>query len=163
MEVLPITTEGTGPLGFLEDIAAGERRRLGSTEMLPSAVKEFAQALDPFPFHLDEEFGRSSIFGGMIVSGLHTLAATHALAIRSGFLDARTVVGGAGLDDVRFSRPVYPGDMLTVDVEILEVRPPRRKPFGIVRIAYEVCNGAGEAVLTFTDNQVVKSRQGAPA
>ncbi len=110
-----------------------------------------------FIFHIDEDAAKRSIFGGLIVSGLQTLSAIHALSIRGGFLSEDRIVCGAGIDEVRFLQPVRPDDWLTVTAKIFELIPPRRPNGpGIARPQYRVNNRDEILVATFTDNHVIK-------
>src|SRR5690606_36103611 len=118
----------------------------------------FAQIFDPFSFHIDEERAKSSMFGGVIVSGLQTLSAIHALSMRGGFLTEANIVCGAGIDELRFIRPVRPGDILSVVAEVIELKAsPKASEYGIARLKYWTDNQNGDVVLTFIDNHVVRT------
>jgi acyl dehydratase len=99
-------------------------------------------------------------FRGLIVSGLQTLSAIHALSIRGGFLDQASIICGAGIDELRFLQPVRPGDALTVTAKITELKRPRRpNGHGIARLQYWVNNQNMILVATFIDNHVIKSNK----
>ena len=104
----------------LEDFAPGQR--YGSGKRIAVTAEEvtgFAARYDPQPFHLDEEAGRNSVFGGLAASGWHTAAMTMRMLVESDFWPAGGIVG-AGMDELRWPRPVHPGDELHIETEILE-------------------------------------------
>lgn len=143
---------------FLEDFAAGQK--FGSRRLRVEAerVKRFAAEFDPQPFHLDEEAARASFFGGLAASGWHTAAMTMRLLVESDFKPAGGIIG-AGFDDMRWPRPVRPGDELHVESEVLEVRPSRSRPDqGIIKVRTTTLNQNGEPVQMFVGNLIVRRR-----
>jgi len=133
---------------YLEDLAAGERYAGGTATIDPAAIKAFAAAFDPQPFHLDETAAKASIFGRLVASGWHTMAVTMRLLVEG---ELRSLWGlvGLGADELRWPRPVVPGDTLSVEWEVLEVRPSSSKPDrGIARLRVTTRNQRGETVLT---------------
>jgi acyl dehydratase len=151
-------------LGYFDELKVGQIYNIGTTKITRESALAFANIFDPFYFHIDEEAAKSSIFGGLIVSGLQTLSAIHALSIRGGFLDERNIVCGAGIDELRFLEPVRPGDALTVTAEIMELKPPRRTSgHGIARLQYWVNNQESVLVVTFIDSHVLKSKNNGAA
>ena len=122
-------------------------------------IIEVAGRWDPQPFHLSEEAGAASQFGGLTASGLHTIAAS----LRLGF-DAEPVTAdraGLGMNELRFVRPVRPGDELVMTMEILELRPSASRPDrGIVRGRREVRNQNGDVVLSYILTWMVERHQG---
>jgi acyl dehydratase len=147
----------------LEDFAPGAVFELGRQTLTREAIVEFAARYDPQPFHLDERVATGSIYGGLIASGWQTVC----LAMRQivdGLLGRTASLGSPGVDEVRWLRPVRPGDTLAFRAEVLEVTPSRSKPDrGIVRVRYEALNQAGEPVLRMTGVQLVGRRPGEPA
>ena len=143
---------------FLEDLTVGqtfssERHRIDAEE-----IKHFAEEFDPQPFHLDEQSARGTIFRGLAASGWHTAALTMRLVVQSEFKPAGGVIG-ASIDELRWPRPVRPGDELRVETEVLEIRPSKSRPEqGIVKVRVTTLNQAGEAVQIFTVNLVVLRR-----
>jgi acyl dehydratase len=133
---------------YLEDFVVGEVIELGSRPVSREEIVEFATRYDPQPFHVDENAAKASIFGGLIASGWHTASMFMRL-----FVD-RVLAGGAtlgspGIDEIRWPRPVRPGDTLAARVTVLEAVPSRSKPDrGHVRIRYEVSNQMSETVMT---------------
>jgi acyl dehydratase len=132
---------------FWEDLAPGSVRELGTTSVTPEEIKEFAGRYDPQPFHLDEEAGRRSIFGGLCASGWHTCALAMRLTVDH-MLRHSSIQGSPGLESLRWLKPVYPGDQLTLKHVILESKPMRKRPdVGMVRARWELYNQHGEQVL----------------
>jgi acyl dehydratase len=144
-------------LGYFDELEVGQSYHLGSTRISRASALAFAKIFDPFYFHVDEDAAKRSMFGGLIVSGLQTLSAVHALSIEGGFLCEDSIVCGAGIDELRFLRPVRPDDSLTVVAKVMELKPPRRSGgHGVARLQYWVNNQSNELVATFIDNHVVK-------
>jgi acyl dehydratase len=143
---------------YLEDFVVGEVIELGSRPVSREEIVEFASRYDPQPFHVDESAAKASIFGGLIASGWHTASMFMRL-----FVD-RVLAGGAtlgspGIDEIRWPRPVRPGDTLTARVTVLEAAPSRSKPHrGHVRIRYEVSNQTGETVMTMIGVSLYRRR-----
>lgn len=104
---------------YYEDVSCGEAYEYGSTTVSRDEIISFAEAYDPQPFHVDEEYAQQSMFGGIIASGLHTLSVCNRLATDGAF-ENLAILGGYGIDELRFYEPVVPGDRLSVRVEIQE-------------------------------------------
>ncbi len=144
---------------YLEDLAPGQRFA-GNTRIRieEGRVRTFASEFDPQPFHLDEGAASASIFRGLAASGWHTAAVTMRLLVDSEFRLAGGIVG-AGCDELRWPRPVRPGDELRVEGEVLEVRPSKSRPEqGLIKVRTNTLNQHGEIVQTFVGNLVVRSR-----
>jgi len=145
------------PLGYLSDLEIGHRYRIGKTVIPLDSALEFANALDPLSFHNDPEAAKQSLFGGLIVSGLQSLSVVHALSVLGGFLMEDRVICGAGIDELRFAKPIRPDEVLGVTAEVIELKQPRPgRDYGIARLKYSVTGPAGETVMTFIDNHVLK-------
>jgi acyl dehydratase len=99
----------------------------GRYEVTTSEVKEFAEQYDPQPFHVDEDAAKDSIFGSLAASGWHT-ASMCMRVFADGFLDEESSMGARGIDELRWRKPVYPGDTLRVEVEILDKRVSESRP-----------------------------------
>jgi acyl dehydratase len=133
---------------YFEDFQVGQVHELGSYEVTREELLAFARQYDPQPFHLDEEAARGSIFGGIIASGWQTAAICHRLLVKA-VLDGSSSMGSPGVDELRWLRPVRPGDTLSARIEVLEVTPSRSKPDrGSIRTRMEVRNQQGEVVMT---------------
>lgn len=143
---------------YLEDITVGQLFRSSRLRIDADRIKSFATEFDPQPFHLDESAARNSIFGGLAASGWHTAAVTMRLLVGSEFKPAGGIIG-AGFDELRWPRPVHPGDELRVESEVLEVRPSKsRANQGLVKVRTTTLNQDGEAVQVFIGNLVVPRR-----
>lgn len=135
------------PTIFWEDMQPGSVRELGTTTVDAQEVKEFAGRYDPQPFHLDEEAGRQSMFGGLCASGWHTCALIMRLTVDN-LLRHTPSLGSPGLESLKWLKPVFPGDVLSLRHTILEARPLRKRPTaGLVRARWDVSNQQGELVL----------------
>lgn len=145
---------------YLEDFAPGQRFA-GSTRIRIEAErsKAFAAEFDPQPFHLDEAAARASIFQSLAASGWHTAAVTMRLLVDSDLKPAGGIVG-AGFDELRWPRPVRPGDELHVESEVLDMRPSKSRPQqGLIKVRTTTLNQDGEAVQISVGNLVVLRRQ----
>lgn len=143
---------------YLEDFAPGRIFTSPSYEVTAERIKDFAGEFDPQYFHLDEDGARGSFFEGLAASGWHTAAITMRLLVTSDLRPANGVIG-AGVEELKWHRPVRPGDVLTVRAEVLETRPMRSKPgFGLCRMKVTTLDAAGLPVQTFHTPLVVVSR-----
>jgi acyl dehydratase len=143
---------------YLEDFAVGQKYGSGRLRVEAERIKTFAAEFDPQPFHQDEDAARRSIFGGLAASGWHTAAMTMRLLVESDFKPAGGIVG-AGFDEFRWPLPVRPGDELTVEAEVLEVRPSKSRPTqGLIKVRTTTRNQKGEAVQVSVGNLVVPRR-----
>ena len=121
-------------------------------------VIAFARQFDPQPFHLDKEQAEKSAFGGLIASGWHTASMTMRLIVDH-YLSEVSSEGSPGIDELRWTRPVRPGDQLTVRITILDARHSRSRPDrGIVRSQTETLNQNGEVVMHLTSTIFVRCR-----
>src|ERR1700745_2747571 len=138
---------------FLEDFAPGQKYQSAARVTVDAdSIKAFAQQYDPQPYHLDEGAARDSIFKGLAASGWHTAALTMRLIVGSEIHPAGGVLG-AGMDELRWPKPVRPGDELHVESEILEVRPSKSRPDrGLVRVRTTTFNQNGDAVQIYIAN-----------
>lgn len=133
---------------YLEDFKPGETYTFGSHTFTRDEIIEFGRSYDPQPFHVDEAAAARSIYGGLIASGWQTVGVTFRLAVE-GLIHRVASMGSPGVDEVRWLRPVRPGDTIIASGEILEVRPSASKPDrGVVRVRYTAVNQRGEPVLT---------------
>jgi acyl dehydratase len=112
---------------------------------------------DWLPLHMDAEYARTTPFGGRLVHGPLTLSLALGLSTKSGLFDPESAIAWLGLDEVRATLPVRPGDTIRVHLEILEARASSKPGRGIVRIGYRVENQRGELVLTFTNSLLVRA------
>ena len=143
---------------YLDDFAVGQTFGSGRLRIDAERIKSFAAEFDPQPFHLDEEAARNGLFRGLAASGWHTAALTMRLLVESELKPAGGIVG-AGFDELRWPRPVRPGDELRVESEVLEVRPSKSRPEqGMIKVRTTTLNQNGEAVQISVGNLVVPRR-----
>ncbi len=143
---------------FFEDFRVGDVIETEGITLTESQIMDFALVYDPQPFHIDAVAAADGPFGGIIASGFQTLAISFRLLRQTGVITG-TGLGGAGADELRWLRPVRPGDTLRVRAEVVEVAPPRRPDRGGVKIAYTTRNQHGEDVLTVTLHHIVARRR----
>jgi acyl dehydratase len=143
---------------YLEDFAVGQTFGSGRLRIEQERIKSFAAEFDPQPFHLDEEAARHTIFRGLAASGWHTAAVTMRLLVGSEIRPAGGIVG-AGFDELRWPRPVRPGDELRLESEVLEVRPSKSRPDqGLIKVRTTTLNQRNEPVQVSIGNLVVLRR-----
>lgn len=143
---------------YLEDFAVGQVFRSGSIKVDADEIKAFAAAYDPQPFHLDEEAARDTFFQGLAASGWHTAALTMRLLLTN---DVRPAGGfiGTGFTELRWPRPVRPGDVLDIESEVIEVRPSQSRPAqGFITVRTTTLNQRGEAVQVLVGTLVVQRK-----
>jgi acyl dehydratase len=132
---------------YWEDLTPGRVNDLGTVTLSAAQIKAFAEQFDPQPFHTDEGAGRESIFGGLCASGWHTCALAMRLTVDN-FLSQSSSMGSPGVENIRWLKPVYPGDSLRLQHTIMESRPLRRRAdTGLVRAMWEMFNQNGEKVM----------------
>jgi acyl dehydratase len=132
---------------FFEDFPIGETSEYGAYPVTREAIVAFARQFDPQPFHLDDEAARASLFGGLAASGWHTAAMLMRMNCDA-FL-SRSMSMGAEIEELRWLKPVRPGDMLTVRRHTVATRVSRSRPqMGLLTMRCEVSNQAREAVMT---------------
>jgi acyl dehydratase len=143
---------------YFEDFTVGREFRTDGATVTESQILDFALAFDPQPFHMDLEAAKRSIFGGLIASGFHSMALSFRLFAQTRALAACSL-GSPGVDELRWLKPVRPGDTLRATVQVVEQRPSGSKPDrGIIRLHWTALNQRSEPVLTMTSMQLVKRR-----
>ncbi len=141
----------------LEDMRVGMRAETGSVTVTAEAIKTFAAAFDPQPFHIDETAAEASVFGGLAASGWHTAALTMRLVVDGGLRFAGGLIGGGG--EIRWPKPTRPGDTLRAVMEIEAITPSRSRPGrAMVRVRTETLNQNGETVQVLVSNMLALSR-----
>lgn len=152
-----IEASRSSALFYLDDLRAGQRFTSGSVTVKADEIKAFAAQFDPQPFHLEEAAARASLFGGLAASGWHTAALSMRLLVTGGAPIAGGVIGASG--ELAWPRPTRPGDVLTVQTEVLEVVPSRSRPDrGFATLRSETRNQDGQPVQIFTMKLVVPRR-----
>ena len=156
MAALPDDTGAKRAL-YLEDLSIGDRFRSGEHALDVAQIKAFARQFDPQPFHTDEDAAKSTFFGGLAASGWHTAALTMKLLVESGIPLAEGIIGSGG--ELQWPKPTWPGDVLHVVSEVLEITPSRSKPGrAMVTMRCRTLNQLGEVVQYFTPKLVVHAR-----
>ena len=132
-----------------ESFEVGQVNKFGAYKVTEAEVIEFAKKYDPQYFHLDHEAAKDSLFGGLCASGWHTCAMTMSMMVAN--MDERGMsLGSPGIEDLRWLRPVYPGDVLSVRMEVMAIRPSKSRPnIGIVSSKTTVSNQEWMAVMEF--------------
>jgi len=132
---------------YWEDFAVGQVRDLGTITPTREDIIAFAQQFDPQPFHLDDEAAKASVFGALSASGWHTCAMAMRLMVTN-FLCETSSLGSPGLENIKWLKPVYPGDTLRLQSTMLETKPMSKRPdVGMTRNLWEMFNQHGDKVL----------------
>ena len=143
--------------GWFEDMTAGSTDVIGAYLVNEGEMVAFARKWDPFPFHINRAAAEKSIHGGLIASGEYTMAIKQILLHGKGIPPG--VMASLGYDELRYLKPVRPGDRISVRLDVLEKRPSRSKPDrGIVRVRTTLENQDNETVLTYIDNVLIAKR-----
>jgi acyl dehydratase len=134
---------------WLDDFSVGQRFRTRGCTLSEAQILHFGWAHDPQPFHIDKEAANNGPYGGLIASGFQTLLIAFRLVYQERIINDASM-GSPGMDEVRWLRPVRPGDTISVEGEVVGLRPSRSKPDrGTAIIAYVVTNQNGESVMTW--------------
>lgn len=143
---------------YWEDYEVGRKYPLGSTGFTADEIVDFARQFDPQSFHIDVEAAKASMFGGLIASGWQITAKLMRLFVDN-YLDNRTALGSPGLDEIRWLKPVRPGDTLTAWVECASKVPSKSKPdLGIIHEHWGATNQKGDLVVTVKGINMVRRR-----
>jgi acyl dehydratase len=143
---------------YYEDIEIGDEKVHGERTLTRADILEFAEEYDPQPIHTDPDAAGETMYGGIIASGWHTAATMMRLLVEADLLDMATL-GARGVDDLRWHRPVYPGDTLSIRTEIVDKRPSEsRDDRGYVDHRIEGRNQDGETVISWIGLGIVARR-----
>ncbi len=135
---------------YFEDFSVGAVAEYGDMPVTAQDIKEFAAEFDPQPMHLDEEAAKHTMVGGLCASGWHTCCIMMRI-VADGYLLNSSSMGAPGVEEIRWLKPVRPGDRLRVRTTILETREPNSRPdLGFVKTKFEVLNGDGACVMQST-------------
>ncbi len=146
-------------MNYFEDLEVGAETYFGSYEVTRDEVLDFARKYDPQPFHLSDEAAAKTYFGRLAASGWHTCAMTMAVIVQHLSKERQAGLGSPGVDELRWLKPVYPGDTLHVRGKIVEKTPSRSKPdLGSFRTQTTVSNQDDEPVLRFTSIVLIRRR-----
>lgn len=143
---------------YYEDIEVGEVQEFGEYYVTKEEVIEFAEQYDPQPFHIDEEAAQGSPFGELVASGWHTAAMCMRMLVDN-FLSEYKTMGGRGIDELRWRKPVKPGDTLHIRTEILEKRVSESNPRrGYMTFQMEAMNQDDDVVVSWTELPMIERR-----
>lgn len=142
---------------YFDDLKVGDRFKSEPLNVTEKQLVEFAHKFDPQMFHLSRKRAERTIFKGLIASGWYTASMTMRLFVET--LNFAEGAIGLGVDELRWPHAVRPGDVLTVETEILDSRPSRSRPdFGIIRLRNVTTNQRGEIVQTMLASALVPKR-----
>jgi acyl dehydratase len=145
---------------YFEDLVIGSRQSFGAYQVTREEVLEFAGKYDPQPFHLSDEAAAQTHFGRISASGWHTCSMTMAMMVENMKTHAQAGLGSPGVDNLRWVKPVYPGDTLRVESEILEKRRSQsRRDMGIFKSRSRTFNQNGDVVLETVSNGLIRVRE----
>jgi acyl dehydratase len=144
---------------YFEDIEPGTKSSFGRYEVTREEVIEFASKYDPQPFHLSDEAAAQTYFGRLSASGWHTAAMMMRMLVDNMSDIQQAGLGSPGIDELRWLKPVYPGDVLRVETEVLDKRPSRsRADMGSFRSQATIYNQDDVAVMTATSIGLIRRR-----
>ena len=145
---------------YFEDIAVGHKQSFGRYEVTREEVMAFAAKYDAQPFHLDDEAAARTHFGRLSASGWHTCAMTMAMMVENMKSRAQAGLGSPGVEDLRWIKPVYPGDTLRCETEVIEKRRSQSRPeMGLFKSRATVFNQHDEPVLAMTSIGLILVRE----
>lgn len=146
------------PEVYFDDYRPGQVFRTGGYTFTEGQILEFAFKYDPQPFHIDAEAAKSSIFSGLVASGFHTMVIVFRLWHAENIFPTASM-GGHGMDGARWLKPVYAGDTLTAEVEVIELKPSTtRTDRGYATFEYRGVNQHGETVLVYRLQHILRRR-----
>lgn len=144
---------------YFEDLQVGAETYFGSYMVTREEVLEFARKYDPQPFHLSDEAAAKTHFGRLAASGWHTTAMTMAVIARHVVDQEQAGLGSPGIDELRWKKPVFPGDTLHVNSKIVDKRPSQSRPeIGSFRTVTTVTNQDNDVVMTYTSIVLIRRR-----
>ncbi|USA62450.1 MaoC family dehydratase [Qipengyuania citrea] len=144
---------------FYEDLAIGQKQAFGRYEVTREEVIEFASKYDPQPFHLDDDAAAATHFGRLSASGWHTCAMTMAMLVENLKANRQAGLGSPGIDQLRWKKPVFPGDTLRCESVVIEKRRSASRPeMGIFKSSLTVFNQNDEPVLEMVSNGLIRTR-----
>jgi acyl dehydratase len=133
---------------WFDDFAVGEQFEFGAYVVSEDEIIDFARRYDPQPFHLDHDAAKASHFGGLVASGWMTSAVLMRL-LCDHFIPRQSSMGSPGVDEVRWIKPLRPGDTVRARVEVTETRPSQSKPDrGVIRCRHQLLNQKDEVVMS---------------
>ena len=149
---------------YFEDLVIGSKKSFGAYAVTREEVMEFAEKYDPQPFHLDDDAAARTHFGRLSASGWHTCAMTMRMMVDDMKVNQQAGLGSPGIDQLRWAKPVFPGDTLHCETEVLEKRRSKSRPeMGIFKSRGRTFNQHGEMVLEMVSNGLIEVRDQAAA
>ena len=146
---------------YLDELKVGDRFESGGYTFTESSIVDYAFAYDPQPFHIDADAARKSNYGALIASGFHTLSVAFRLMYQTGFVKGASM-GGPGMDELRWLKPVFAGDTIRSVGEVKDIVPSKSKPDrGILKFHLTALNQRDEPVMTTTFIILLKRKRGA--
>lgn len=146
---------------YLDELKIGDRFESGGYTFTESSIVDYAFAYDPQPFHIDADAARKSNYGALIASGFHTLSVAFRLMYQTGFVKGASM-GGPGMDELRWLKPVFAGDTIRSVGEVKDIVPSKSKPDrGILKFHLTALNQRDEPVMTTTFIILLKRKRGA--
>ena len=144
---------------YYEDLEIGARQSFGRYDVTRDEVLEFARKYDPQPFHLDDEAAAKTHFGRLSASGWHNCAMAMAMMVENLKRNRQAGLGSPGMDNLRWAKPVFPGDTLRVESEVLEKRRSQsRREIGLFKSRSQIFNQHDEVVLEMVSNGMIAVR-----
>jgi len=146
---------------YFEDMVIGTRTHASRTyKVTREEVIEFAMKYDPQPFHLDDDAAKTTFFGRLSASGWHTGAMVMRMMVDTWKdTEPSAGLGSPGIDELRWVKPVYPGDELSVETELIDKRRSKSRPdMGLTKTRQTVTNQNGEVVMTMVSNGLMRVR-----
>ncbi len=144
---------------YLDDFSEGSVFETEGKTVSEAEILEFALKYDPQPFHMDVEAAKAGPFGGLIASGLHTMAIGLRMLLQAQIFAPGASMGSPGMDELRWLKPGYVGDTLRLRGEVIETIPSRSKPDrGVLRYRMTIFNQDGEDVMSMLGMQIVRRR-----
>jgi acyl dehydratase len=148
---------------YWEDFGAGSVAHYVPRTIMREEILAFAAEFDPQPMHADEEAARATMLGGLVASGWHTCAIAMRM-MADGFVLKSASMGSPGVEEVRWLRPVRPGDSLTLRARVVETRPSGSRPgMGLIKFHYEMLDQSDNCVMTLVSTMMIARRGFTPA
>jgi acyl dehydratase len=144
---------------YFEDLEIGRKMSFGSYAVTREEVIDFATKYDPQPFHMDDAAAAKTHFGRLSASGWHTAAMVMSMLVANMKVNPSAGLGSPGVDELRWLRPVYPGDTLRVETEVIAKRQSTTKPeMGFFKSTVSVYNQDDVKVMSMISNGIIAAR-----
>lgn len=144
---------------YFEDIEVGAKASFGQYQVTRDEVVAYAERFDPQPFHLSDEAAAQTHFGRLSASGWHTCGMTMAMVVENMKANRQAGLGSPGIDELRWLKPVYPGDTLRCETEVIDKRASQSRPeMGSYRSRMKVINQDDVVVMTFISIGLIRTR-----